>query len=264
MIRPPQQVERQISLPEFTQNSTIFSSTTPGVAVDDQATRCSPGSTGKGSCRGRDYSYFLSARIHIPPDRSKPVRKYPKDLLPAGFTIQGPDGNGMQGQRGGIRLYTRHRSGSWIRSYSGAGNLRHLAHLVPVSLKLRGAGHCRRGKQTAVSQGTHMDFLHVAENESLVMAFAGARPTVPCSKTWAGLTSRYLELAGATGMAARADDFSLVRDSFTVSAAVFGVVGGNAATGSVSAFLVSHSPPLPLRRRGGWQCALRCGFGGER
>ena len=49
-------------------------------------------------------------------------------------------------------------------------------------------------------------------------------------------------------MPARADNFNLVGDAFAVGAAVFRLLGGDAITGSVPAFLgVGHDPPLLLR-----------------
>ena len=77
---------------------------------------------------------------------------------------------------------------------------------------------------------------------------------VSCSMAGRRAFSVHL-VAAAIGMAACAHDFGLVGDSFTVRAAVLGVVGGNAATGSVCAFLgVGHSPPLrvPPGGSGGW------------
>jgi hypothetical protein len=53
-------------------------------------------------------------------------------------------------------------------------------------------------------------------------------------------------------MSARANDLGLVGDAFTMSAAVFGVVGGHATTGGIGTFLsVSHSPPLRRLSSGG-------------
>ena|SRR5579862_6439704 len=68
-------------------------------------------------------------------------------------------------------------------------------------------------------------------------------------------------------MSARADNFDLICDALAMSAAVFRFFGGNAVTGSVSAFLgVCHDPPLPLRPddQGDFGSRVRCGIMGER
>jgi hypothetical protein len=60
------------------------------------------------------------------------------------------------------------------------------------------------------------------------------------------LIYRDLDMASTIGMAAGADDFGLVRDPFTMGAAILRAVGGHTATGGVCAFFgVSHSRPLP-------------------
>jgi hypothetical protein len=52
-------------------------------------------------------------------------------------------------------------------------------------------------------------------------------------------------------MTARADDLDLVCDAFAMGAAVFRFLGGDAVTGSISAFpgIVRHDPPLPVLPR---------------
>lgn len=70
-------------------------------------------------------------------------------------------------------------------------------------------------------------------------------------------------MATASGMAARADNFGLVGNAFAMSAAIFRLFRGDAATRSICAFFgVCHSPPTAGQppRHGGFRLTIRCGI----
>jgi hypothetical protein len=95
----------------------------------------------------------------------------------------------------------------------------------------------------------HSSLLHQVASSGMSCAKTSTFPTpVPGPIVPAAPSSS--QVTGAAGMSARADNFRVIGDPFTMSAAVFGPALSHTATRGICAFLgVSHGPPLPVAAR---------------